>query len=163
MKYDVVFESERIYFVKVSLDLINDYLDMINDIEVQRFISHDRKTYSYDGEVEWIKSNLENNAFAFSMIEKDTNEFIGNIEVRGIKDGVGELGIAITSSKQDKHYGQEAIKRFIEYSFENLDINDLELNVYSFNPRAIKCYEKCGFVKDGVGKTPEDIHMILKR
>lgn len=153
MKHEIIFESDRIDFVKLSEKLVDDYLDMVNDIEVQRFISHERKVYSLDGELEWIKSKLEENAIIFSMIEKQTNEFIGNIEIMKINNNIGEVGIAITRKKQDKHFGQEAIKRLIEYSFNELNLNGLELNVYDFNPRGIKCYEKVGFIIDGQGKS----------
>lgn len=163
MKHEIIFESDRIDFVKLSEKLVDDYLDMVNDIEVQRFISHERKVYSLDGELEWIKSKLEENVIIFSMIEKQTNEFIGNIEIMKINNNIGEVGIAITRKKQDKHFGQEAIKRLIEYSFNELNLNGLELNVYDFNPRGIKCYEKVGFIIDGQGKSKEDIHMSLKK
>ena len=113
MEYEIIFESNRIKFIKLSKKLVNDYLDMVNDVEVQRFISHKRKIYSLDGELEWIKSKLEENAIIFSMIEKQTNEFIGNIEIMKINNNIGEVGIAITSKKQNKHFGQEAIKRLI--------------------------------------------------
>ena len=163
MDYEIIFESERINFIKLTEKLVKDYLDMVNDIEVQKFISHNRKTYELDGELEWIKSKLEKNAIIFSMVEKETNEFIGNIEIMKIKNNVGEMGIAITPKKQDKHYGQEAIKRFIEYAFYNLSLDGLELNVYNFNPRGISCYEKVGFIKDSQGKSDEDIHMKISK
>ena len=163
MNYEALFESDRIYFTKLNEKLVQDYLDMVNDIEVQKYISHNRKIYELNGELDWIKSKLEENAIIFSMIEKETNEFIGNIEIMEIKDNIGEIGIAITPKKQDKHYGQEAIKRFIEYAFNDLNLSGLELNVYNFNPRGIRCYEKVGFIKDGTGKTEEDIHMSIRK
>lgn len=163
MDYEILFESERIYFIKLTEKLVNEYLDMVNDIEVQKFISHKRKTYTLDGEIEWIMKKLDEKAIIFSMIEKRTNEFIGNIEIIEINNNIGEIGIAITPKKQDKHFGQEAMKRLIDYSFEQLNLDGLELNVYDFNLRGIKCYEKVGFIKDGVGKTEEDIHMIIKK
>lgn len=163
MKYEIIFKSNRINFVKLTQKLVHDYLNMINDIEVQKFISHKRKTHSLEEELEWIKSKLGENAIIFSMIEKKTNEFIGNIEIMEINNNIGEIGIAITRKKQDKNFGQEAIKRLIEYAFSELNLNGLELNVYNSNPRGIKCYEKVGFVIDGQGKTKEDIHMSLKR
>ena len=163
MNYEIVFESDRINYIKVTEKLVDEYLTMINDEDVQKFISHERKDYTYDSELEWIKERLDNNDMIFSMIEKDTNEFIGNIEIMNIKDNVGEVGISITPKKQNKHYGQEALKRIIKYSEEELNLEGLELNVYSFNPRGIKCYENVGFVKAGPGKTYDDIHMVLKR
>lgn len=35
-KYEKKFESERIYYTKITKDLIEDYLKMINDIEVAK-------------------------------------------------------------------------------------------------------------------------------
>ena len=61
------------------------------------------------------------------MIEKGTNDFIGNIEIMNISNNIGELGIAITKLKQDNHYGQEAIKRMMDYSFNELGLDGLEL------------------------------------
>lgn len=97
------------------------------------------------------------------MIEKETNDFIGNIEIMEINNNIGEIGIAITSKKQDNHFGQESIKRLIEYAFNELKLDGLELNVYNFNQKVIKCYEKTGFAIDGQGKTKEDIHMTIKK
>lgn len=48
MEYEIVFESERISFIKITEKLVQDYLDMVNDIEVQKYISHNRKTYELD-------------------------------------------------------------------------------------------------------------------
>ena len=162
MEYEIIFESDNIYFVKISKKLVNDYLEMINSIDVQKYISHNRRKYTLDGELEWINEKLNNNDIIFSMIEKETNEFIGNIEIIEINNNIGELGITITPKKQNKHFGQESLKRFIDYSFNQLKLNGLELNVYNFNTKGIKCYENVGFIKDGIGKTNEDIHMSIK-
>lgn len=162
MEYEVVFETDRIKFIKVNENLVDDYLNMINDPDVQKFICKNRFTLTKDQEFEWIKKNLENNLI-FTMIEKETNEFIGNIEIMKIHDGIGELGISITKDKQNMHYGQEAINKIIDYAFNELNLDELELNVYATNPRGIACYEKVGFVRDGVGKRDDDIHMILPK
>ncbi|MBE6140185.1 MAG: GNAT family N-acetyltransferase [Firmicutes bacterium] len=159
--FEIIFETERIYFVKISKKLVKDYLIMVNNIEVQKYISHKIKKYTLEQELEWIKNKLSTNSIIFSMIEKENNEFIGNIEIMKIINNIGEIGISITSKKQNKHFGQEAIKGFINYSFSNLNLKGLELNVYKSNLRGIHCYEKVGFKVIGEGKTSEDIHMKL--
>ena len=161
--YEVVFESENIYYVKLDERLVNDYLIMVNDPNVANKISHKTRTYTYEQELNWVKSKLEENALCFSMLEKTTGEYIGNIEILEIKDNIGELGISITASKQDKHYGTESIKALLKYAYGELNLYGMELNVYATNPRAIHCYEKVGFIKDGIGKTEEDIHMRISR
>lgn len=163
MNFEIVFESERILFVRLSEKLINDYLNMVNDKEIRKLISHDIRTYTFLDESEWVKSKINEKANVFSMIEKETNDFIGNIEIMNIKDNIGELGISITSKKQGNHYGQEAIKKMIDYSFNELKLDGLDLYVFDFNERAIKCYQKVGFKKVGVGRTEDEIYMVLKK
>ena len=162
MKYEVIFETERIKFIKVNENYVNEYLKMINDEEVQMFISKKRFNLTYEQELEWVRENKINNNL-FTMIEKDTGDFIGNIEIMEIHDGIGELGIAITRDKQNMHYGQEAINKIKDYAFNELNLDGLELNVYATNPRGIRCYEKAGFIAAGKGKDEDDIHMILPR
>ena len=111
----ILFESEHINFVNVSEDLIFDYLEMVNDIEVQKYISNNRHAYTYEDEVNWVDRKLKEKTLVFSMIEKDTDEFIGNIEIMDIKNNVAEMGISITRRKQDKHFGEESIKRLIKH------------------------------------------------
>ena len=162
-KYNIVFESDNIIYVKVSDNLIDDYLNMINDYNIAKMISKNIHIYTYEEELKWVKEKLSENAYIFSMIEKNTGEFIGNIEIMSINNNIGEIGIAITTNKQNKHYGTESIKKIIEYGYNELNLDGFELNVYSTNPRAIRCYEKVGFINIGPGKTKDDIHMVLKK
>ena len=162
-KYDVVFESDNIVYVKLSESLIDDYLKMVNDPNVAKMISKKNRVYTYEQELEWVQEKLIENACIFSMIEKSTGEYIGNVEIMHINNNIGEIGISITVNKQDKHYGTEAMQKIIEYGYNELNLEGFQLNVYRTNPRAIHCYKKIGFVNAGVGKTEDDIHMVLKK
>ena len=71
---EIVFESERIIFCKVNIDLIDDYLIMINDIKNQELISDNRKIYTYQDELSWVDKKLKNDDIVFSMIDKNTNK-----------------------------------------------------------------------------------------
>ena len=98
---ETVFESERISFVKVTPELIPDYLVMVNDIDrVARFISDRREPYSLEEEENYIKDKIDNNACMFSMIEKSTGRFIGNTEFFNRNYKEAEWGIAITRSSE---------------------------------------------------------------
>lgn len=170
-KYKIIFDSLNIDFVEVNNDLINDYLLMINDEEIQKRISTNRRVYTYDDELSWLKDKINNNASVFSMIEKNSGSFIGNVEIMNIENKTGELGICITPKFQDKHYGSEAISRMIKYGFEELDLDEIILVVFSNNLRAVHCYKKAGFVEykkvlnvtNIDGEDVDDIYMSLKR
>lgn len=145
---ETIFYSNNINFVKISEDLINDYLEMLNDVEgVARYIGPTTRIYSYEKELAFVRGKLEANAAIFSMIEKSSGDFIGNIEFMNVDNGCGELGIVITAKKQNMNYGTEAIRRMIEYGFESLGLKRIILKVYPDNARAIHVYEKCSFVQ----------------
>ncbi len=156
-----IFESEHISFVPVSERMVHDYLKMVNDIEnVGRYIGS-KEGYSLEEELDFIRERLEANAPIFSMVEKSSGEFIGNIEFMDVKDSCGELGIAITADKQNKNYGSEAIGRMLTYGFEKLDLKRVFLKVYPENTRAIHVYEKCGF--KAYDEKDDDIFMEILR
>lgn len=46
--------------------------------------------------------------------------------------------------------GTEATHLVLAFAFDRLHLHRVELRVLSFNQRAIACYEKCGFVREGI-------------
>ena len=157
-----VFESQNIRFVEVSEDLVNDYLVMVNDYEkVNRFIGGEKKTYTQELEIKWVCKKLEEKAPVYSMIEKKTERFIGNIELMDLTEEQAELGIAITGEMQDQGFGKEAIRSLIEYGFDKLGLNRIYLRTAPGNLRAIHVYEKCGFKEYKRDET--HVHMEIMR
>ena len=51
---------------------------------------------------------------------------------------------------RDRGLGTEAARLIIGYGFERLGLHRISLEVYSFNPRARRVYDKLGFVVEGV-------------
>ncbi len=164
-------ESSNILYTSISYKYIDDYLTMVNDLDVQKFITKDVKLFSYDDEVEWIKNKLKDKAIIFTMLEKKSNKFIGNIELKDYTGSSAEIGISITSKMQNKHYGLEAMKTMIDYGFNKLLLKEITLVVFSSNARAIHCYKKLGFVEYKVIKDVavideqkvDDIYMRIVR
>lgn len=88
----------------------------------------------------------------FVIAHKDSEEYIGQIDLLNIDwpNRVAVMGIVIgVQDYLGMGYGTEAIKLLQEFAFNKLNLNKLELDVRAFNLRAIKCYEKCGFVEEG--------------
>lgn len=166
---EIIFESDNLNFVKVSMDYINDYLTMVNDPIVQDFIFNEPISFSYDDEVEWVKENSSND-YVYTFVDKD-GKFIGTIDFKNVKPDSAEMGVCIIPNSQDKHYGTEAIKRFIEYGFNDLGFFEICLKVFSHNNRAIYCYKKIGFVEYDVVKNVkksngidvDEIYMKIKK
>ncbi len=167
---EIVMESERIYFVKIDPKYVDFYLENVNNPEIYQYIStYPARIYTPEEEIEWIKNNKHLNSF--TIIAKETNELIGNAGYHEIENGIGELGIWIAISQQNKHYGREILRRLIEYGYQELNLKRIKLTVHENNKRAMHLYQKLGFykqgrpknIKDGIGKSTRKIHMTLKK
>ena len=166
---NVIFQSDNLNFVKVSMDYINDYLVMINDPIIQDFIFNEPVSISYDDEVEWVKETASDD-YVYTVVDKE-GKFVGTIDFKDVKDDSAEMGVCITPDSQDKHYGTEAIKKMIERGFEDYGFYEIHLKVFSHNDRAIHCYKKIGFVEYDVVKNikksngidVDEIHMKIKK
>lgn len=131
---------------------------------------------SHEDEAEWVQSTANNKPDNVTlMIETGTGTPIGNIGLHNIsaKDRTALLGIVIGEREYHGNgYGTDAVRTMLHYAFYTLNLRKVNLAVYSSNPRAKRCYEKCGFVQEGVrreqlyirGRYEDEIHMaIFKR
>ena len=162
-------ETERMYFVKMSEEYVDFYIDNMNNSEIYQYITTNPIIYTREAEIEWLKNNKD--LYQFTMIDKETNQPIANAGYHEIKNNNGELGIWITPSAQNKHYGYEILNKLIEYGYNELHLNKITLKVHENNKRAMHLYEKLGFYKngrpknitDGIGNPTRSIHMTLKK
>src|SRR3972149_768293 len=61
-----------------------------------------------------------------------------------------EIGIMIgEKSFWNQGYGTETMLLMLQHGFETLNLHRIYLKVYATNPRAIRSYEKVGFVHEG--------------
>ncbi len=49
-----------------------------------------------------------------------------------------------------KGLGTEATRLVLDYAFRQLDLHRVDVRVLDYNQRAIRCYEKCGFVRERI-------------
>ena len=157
-----IFESDNISFVEVSASLVNDYLDMVNDERNFTDSTGGRvKMYTLEQEINWVREKLEEKALVFSMIEKKSGRFIGNIELMDPTESVGELGIAITAEMQNLGFGTEAVIALTEYGMSQLGLQRIFLRTDPNNKRAIHVYEKSGFRE--FDRTDDHVYMEILR
>ena len=131
------------------------FLRWFNDPEVRWYLTMYRPL-SQAEEERWVESLLSRRddiVLAIEVREGDNWVHIGNIGLHKIdwKNRVAKLGIVIGERDYwGRGYGTEAIRTMLRYAFLELGLNRVELEVYDFNERAIRCYEKAGFVREGV-------------
>ncbi|HVX47052.1 MAG TPA: GNAT family protein [Mycobacteriales bacterium] len=57
--------------------------------------------------------------------------------------------ILIGPAGRDRGFGSEATRLIIDHAFDTTELNRIELEVFAFNPRARRVYEKAGFRYEG--------------
>jgi RimJ/RimL family protein N-acetyltransferase len=90
---------------------------------------------------------------------RETDELIGTCAFSGLDGDNGSTLFHITIGEHDawgRGYGTEATELMLEHAFTRLDLHRVALTVFEFNERAIRSYEKCGFVAEG--RAREAIH-----
>ena len=56
----------------------------------------------------------------------------------------------LAAAGRDRGLGTEAVRLIVGHGFERLGLHRISLEVFAFNPRARRVYEKVGFVAEGV-------------
>jgi len=90
----------------------------------------------------------------FAIETRDQNEWklIGNCAFFGFDWPArsAEVGIMIGDKSVWNHgYGTEVMQMLLRHGFEALNLNRVFLRVYAGNGRAIRAYEKAGFIREG--------------
>lgn len=89
---------------------------------------------------------------AIEIKDSDTWRLVGNCEFHDISPihRSATVGIFIgDKSIWDSGYGTETMQVMLRFGFESLNLNRIALMVYDTNLRAIRVYEKVGFVHEG--------------
>lgn len=78
---------------------------------------------------------------------------IGEARLHSVDQGNRSARYAIgifNSVYWNRGLGTEATRLVLRFAFEELKLHRVDLRVLAFNKRAIACYEKCGFLREGV-------------
>ena len=146
--------GKRVYLSPRSVDDAEMFTEWLNDYETVKYLNKYPFVISLEAERELL-AKVDSNSYKFAIVDMENDELIGSIGLGSIHyaNSTAELGIFIGNKDYlSKGYGSEAIMLLLNYAFNYLNINNIMLKVYSFNKRAQKAYEKCGFKKFGVWK-----------
>lgn len=107
-------------------------------------------------EARWLdqQSSYTRGEYQFA-VETLEGELIGRCGILKLdwKNRLAELGIMIGKEAYRGHgYGTDAMKLLCRFCFEEMNLHKLKLSVIAFNEAAVRCYEKCGFEREGLLK-----------
>ncbi|CUH74863.1 GNAT family N-acetyltransferase [Tropicibacter naphthalenivorans] len=68
-----------------------------------------------------------------------------------VSDGNAMLAIGlIDPARLSQGFGRRVIKLILDHAFHEMKLHRVALRTIEFNTRAIRCYERCGFRREGV-------------
>ena len=160
MKYFKKLLGEKIYLSPRNTEDVEKFTEWLNDFETTDYIGRSGALVTIESEKEYLEKHAKDEA-TFGIIEIETDELIGTISLENIDyiSRKATLGIFIGEKEaRNKGYGTEAIQLILDYGFNYLNLNNIKLDVLSFNERAIACYKKCGFKEYGRRRKSEFVN-----
>lgn len=107
-----------------------------------------------DNHAEWFRGLTHGRDMViFAIRRTDDGRLIGSCQLHSIHPVFRSAELQIRIGLEDetaKGYGTEAVRLLTDYGFRDLNLNRIFLHVFAGNIRAIRTYEKCGFVREGV-------------
>jgi RimJ/RimL family protein N-acetyltransferase len=129
--------------------------------------SYPARTFSVKKAKEWLEKDQEKerqDQFPFAIYRLEDDHLLGDIGLGGIEWTHGDAWVGIGLGEREvwgKGYGTDAMRIILRYAFTELNLHRVSLNVFEYNPRAIRSYEKAGFVHEG--RMREMLHRDGKR
>jgi diamine N-acetyltransferase len=112
--------------------------------------------FSLAEEERWFERMLDSPAAEHVLViearDQDNWRSIGTCGLHNIdwRARVAEAGISIGDKTcWNRGFGTDVMCLLLQHGFDTLNLNRVYLRVYANNVRAIRCYEKAGFVLEG--------------
>lgn len=153
MKYQKKLVGENVYLSPMSADDCEKYAEWFNKSDVTDGLGVSYFQNNAVSERDWIEKQLHEQTHQYAVVSLENDALIGNIGLENINDihRSCKIGLFIGDEEnRGRGYGTEALRLLCRYCFDVLNMHSLELNVYSFNKRAVASYKKVGFVETGV-------------
>ena len=142
--------GEMCYLSPINLDDIHLYMEWLNNEEVFQYLLVGTSVISFEIEKEALLRLSKEHVYG--IIDKKSDLLIGNVGLLNLNHihKTSEVGIFIGNTDYwGKVYGTEALRLIVDYGFRVLGLENIMLNVFENNARAIHSYEKVGFKKIG--------------
>lgn len=153
----ITLETERLDVTLTPFDGTSprELANVANDERIARFMA-DSFPYPYtvDDAADWIdKVRNEDPPHHFAVFTDGVLVGgVGCVPNRGINAGSGEIGWWLNPEWWGRGIATAAVKRFIEYCFDELDLHRVEAGVFRTNPASARVADKCGMVLEGISR-----------
>jgi RimJ/RimL family protein N-acetyltransferase len=147
--------GDRVRLRHVEREDLPQFVIWLNDPKVRHGLAL-RYPLSIAEEENWfetmLKNPIEERPLVIEVKQGEEWQMIGNSGFHKLdwRSRNAELGIFIgDKSFWDQGYGTEVMGVLLKHGFSTMNLYRISLRVFEDNPRAIRSYEKAGFVHEG--------------
>jgi RimJ/RimL family protein N-acetyltransferase len=143
--------TPRLRLVPLGPEHLDDTWDALQDEESMR-LTGTRATFTREqvaAHLERVGPDPERGDWAITL--DDDGRYVGEVVLNDLNadDAAMNVRIALTAGMPGRGYGTEAMTAVLDHAFDAVGLHRVSLDVFAFNPRAQRSYEKAGFVVEG--------------
>jgi RimJ/RimL family protein N-acetyltransferase len=153
--YQPMIRGERVFLRPAEKSDVPIFVRWFADAEMSGFLGM-RAPFSEAMEEQWFVRQVENQGkehYHFVMCRLDDSQPIGTISLFRVDEVNGSAGVGISIGEKSlwgQGYGTDAMNALVDFGFGQLRLERIWLEVYDFNARARRSYEKSAFVLEGI-------------
>ena len=152
-----IYRGELVRLASESPEVMaKSFMRWDSDTECYRLASGDPAYVWSEKKIkEFIEKDAEKNeshAIRFSVRTLADDKLIGNVSLWVNSWTHSEAWVGILIGERDywsKGFGTDAMRLIVQYGFTEINLRRISLSLNSYNPRALKSYEKVGFKMEG--------------
>jgi RimJ/RimL family protein N-acetyltransferase len=153
-EYMPLIRGERVFLRPAEKTDLSTFVRWFADAEMSSFLGM-RAPLSEAMEEQWFARMVEMQGkehYHFVMCRLEDSQPIGTVSLFRIDHVSGSAGIGISIGEKSlwgKGYGTDAMFAIVDFGFGQLRLERIWLEVFDYNVRARRSYEKAGFVVEG--------------
>jgi len=152
MNYDV-FKGELVRLAAIDTETIGPvFSHWLQDSEFSRLSDTEPVKVFSPKQVQSTFEKILPDGYFFAIHSLAEDKLIGMIDLSGF-DWPGRnawVGVGLGEREYwGKGYSTDTMNVLLRFAFHELNLHRVNLNVFEYNPRAIRCYEKVGFKHEG--------------
>ena len=152
---NLILESQRLIYRPFELSDAQALFEMDSNPNVHKYLWQ-KPTLDIDESIQIIemlhKQYKENGIGRFATILKETGEFIGWTGIKFVNDHIEngntnffDYGYRLNEKHWNKRYASEATKIWLDYAFNEMNINEMNAYTHSENGASNHILSKSGF------------------
>lgn len=148
-----MYEGKLVRLRELRLEEVPLFIGWLNELETVRQIANFRLPLTIEQERNWLKTATDADDACHFAVETLDGTLIGSCCCMELnwQSRTCKVGWVIGNPEaRGKGYGTDLIQTLLRVCFQELNLHKVSLGVFEHNERAVRLYERLGFVREGV-------------